>query len=424
MASVVANPGNLVIPLSAVIDQLQGKLSAADLNALLLTIVSKQKSEVRPGDLITADLMNQLIADIANLNLRVATLEAGVISVGDGAIITGISPTANIHVGDRLTVQGQNFNVPTINNDVFVNQVKITAFALSGSSTQFSFDIPDVGVSAQSPPAILKVSNGNGSPAVFAFQLLPLQQVPSGRVEVSYASAPIMPLGSPNITIGQQYVFTFQIKALADLAGNYQVTPTSSSGAWQIVLLQDTGTLPRASSVFALQGNPAGTAQTVRLGVTPLAGATNTSLTVGVTETTPGTKVMPGLHTESIAVGSPPPTPETRVRPTLAGAAGDASIDGLNVKFTLKNGQANGGIQFRVHFTEAGTYDFDASLTNVNGWTLLPPSPPSAPIAANGDQAVNVQLVAGANATATDLIFVTTRGGDINVQYRIGLTVQ
>lgn len=72
-----AAPGNLVVPLSAIIDQLQGKLSAADLNALLLAVTSGMKNEVRPGDLITADLMNQLLSDVADLQVRVAGLEQG-----------------------------------------------------------------------------------------------------------------------------------------------------------------------------------------------------------------------------------------------------------------------------------------------------------------------------------------------------------
>src|SRR5207302_6774678 len=52
-----ANPDNIVVPLSAIIDQLQGKLSSADINALLYAIVAKKKNEVRPGDLISAELM-------------------------------------------------------------------------------------------------------------------------------------------------------------------------------------------------------------------------------------------------------------------------------------------------------------------------------------------------------------------------------
>ena len=72
-----APPGNMVVPLSAIIDRLQGKMTAADLNALLLAVVGQRKSEVRPGDLITADLINQVLGDIQGLNAQVAALAGG-----------------------------------------------------------------------------------------------------------------------------------------------------------------------------------------------------------------------------------------------------------------------------------------------------------------------------------------------------------
>ncbi len=77
MATTVANPGNIVVPLSEIIDRLQGKLSSADIEQLLSAIISRQKTEVRPGDLITADLFNQVLTDLEDLNAQVAQLAGG-----------------------------------------------------------------------------------------------------------------------------------------------------------------------------------------------------------------------------------------------------------------------------------------------------------------------------------------------------------
>jgi len=77
LATTVANPGSIVVPLSEIIDQLQGKLSSSDIDALLFAIISKQKQQVLPGDLITADLMNQVLADLQDLNVQVAKLAGG-----------------------------------------------------------------------------------------------------------------------------------------------------------------------------------------------------------------------------------------------------------------------------------------------------------------------------------------------------------
>lgn len=73
----VPTPGNLVVPLSAIIDQLQGKLTSADLNALLLAVVGQRRNQVQPGDLITADLFNQVLQDIQDLNTQLAALSGG-----------------------------------------------------------------------------------------------------------------------------------------------------------------------------------------------------------------------------------------------------------------------------------------------------------------------------------------------------------
>jgi hypothetical protein len=65
----------MVVPLSAIIDQLKNKLTSIEIETLLTAILSNKKSEVRPGDLITADLMNQILSDLHNLNLQIATLK-------------------------------------------------------------------------------------------------------------------------------------------------------------------------------------------------------------------------------------------------------------------------------------------------------------------------------------------------------------
>jgi hypothetical protein len=73
----VVNPGNIVVPLSAILDQLRGRLSSVELDALLAAIVARRKAEVHPGDLITAELMNQILQDLATLNEQVAALTGG-----------------------------------------------------------------------------------------------------------------------------------------------------------------------------------------------------------------------------------------------------------------------------------------------------------------------------------------------------------
>src|SRR5437588_12935874 len=96
-----ANPGNIVVPLSAIIDQLQGKLSSADINALLYAIVAKKKNEVRPGDLISAELMNQILHDLGDLELRVSQLEGAAVGTGQ-VVIDQPQLGETVQVGQEL----------------------------------------------------------------------------------------------------------------------------------------------------------------------------------------------------------------------------------------------------------------------------------------------------------------------------------
>lgn len=431
-----ANPGNIVVPLSAIIDQLQGKMSSADINALLYAIVANKKKEVQPGDLITADLMNQILHDLDDLEMRVAQLEAGSnTTTQPGAVITSINPSTNIHVGDHLTVNGNNFNVPTINNQVSLEQTPITGgFGLGGTSQQFAFDIPDIGVPAGGKTVRLQVSNGAGSPASISFLLLPQVIVPAGRIDVAYSQAPALPVGAPNITAGSSYIFGFTVTPKADRAGNYSVTPTMADWGGA-ELLEDAVDNVRASNIFPIAGNPSGTDQKVRVRVNVPAAAAPIgphTLTLNVLETTPGTKVVPGSGSATLAVGLPPPTPETRVQPSLAAPApgqprGAATLDGINVRFTRTGTPATavGGLQLRIAFAEPGTYQLQPSLTNPTGWVVGPIAPLTIPAGGTfpTNQVVNVDVTASANATSTDFIFQISRGTDIQVQYRLGLTV-
>jgi hypothetical protein len=81
MATAV-NPGNIVVPLSAILDQLRGRLSSIELDAVLAAIVSRRKEEVHPGDLITSELMNQILQDLQALNEQVAALSGGTSGTG------------------------------------------------------------------------------------------------------------------------------------------------------------------------------------------------------------------------------------------------------------------------------------------------------------------------------------------------------
>jgi hypothetical protein len=151
----VANPGNIVVPLSTILDQLQGKLSSAEIDALLFGIVSQRKQRVAPGDLITAELINQILADLADLNVRVAALQGQQQPPqGQGATIAALSPKGTtddpVRIGTTLQVTGQNFGYSTGKTAVYFDgpfgRVEVTrAELLTGSSdTRLLLIVPNI----------------------------------------------------------------------------------------------------------------------------------------------------------------------------------------------------------------------------------------------------------------------------------------
>jgi hypothetical protein len=76
--------GDYVISVSEIFDKLQSKVDANTLEQLLRDIISERRPQVRPGELITAELINQILAELESLEGRVLKLETAVPTGGTG----------------------------------------------------------------------------------------------------------------------------------------------------------------------------------------------------------------------------------------------------------------------------------------------------------------------------------------------------
>ena len=68
--------------------------------------MAKLFNDVRPGDLITANFMNQVLAEIQNLQDQLDQLAQG--GPGGPPVINSVSP-GPLTVGAPMTILGQNF---------------------------------------------------------------------------------------------------------------------------------------------------------------------------------------------------------------------------------------------------------------------------------------------------------------------------
>src|SRR5215217_5784851 len=71
------NTGDLVISVQEVFDRLQSNVDPTLLNQVLQDIISWRRERVRPGELITAELINQILTQLESLDGRVIALEKG-----------------------------------------------------------------------------------------------------------------------------------------------------------------------------------------------------------------------------------------------------------------------------------------------------------------------------------------------------------
>src|SRR3970282_262024 len=169
MASTLENalrwvkPGEMVVSITDILDKLGNKITAEEKEQLLIAMLSPRREKVQPGDLITTDLANQILADIADLQVRVAYLESS--DPSSGLVINAFDPAADVHVGDRLTIKGAGFSVPPERNIVLVGNTPVQFFnTVASDPYNLVFEVPDPKLPLIDPISI-SVTNDQGAKA-------------------------------------------------------------------------------------------------------------------------------------------------------------------------------------------------------------------------------------------------------------------
>ena len=128
---------------------------------------------VRPGDVISSDLLNRIINAINEHDAILAGGGGG--TGGSTTLITGFSPALEQNVGKNLTVFG-NFDFPLATNNLTIDGVPISpgAFLVGSNNVQIVFKVPSAIVV---PPATKKtvtvrITNSQGT-GQRDYQLLP-----------------------------------------------------------------------------------------------------------------------------------------------------------------------------------------------------------------------------------------------------------
>ena len=386
----LSKPGDIVVPLSTILDQLQGKLTSDEVNALIASIVGSRRSHMAPGDLITSELMNRVLGELADLDARVTLLEG---SATGGLTLLGFSPSGDIQVGSQITIIGSGFDPTTGITTVLLGNVPITDFLAGGTPNQLVFGVPDLFTGL--PRLVdLKVKVGAKTSNTLSLRLTPRVVSQGGQVVIGPQTATL-----PPIAVGGNYALKWLVDSQTALPASYKFSLEftdvvgSTLAAWQAAA----STTP-AGSVQIVRGNP----QIVSATVVVPTGATSAQVALRAIS-------ADGLQSRTSAptallVGSTPQVSDSRASVLLPGPGGIGPFgpDGLpNPLRAASISTASGaldGIQLR--FNSTGTLQLTMSVTSDG--------------TAAGDYFYSAQIESLGTAWALNTVTPVT--GDLNVK--------
>jgi hypothetical protein len=387
-------------------------------------------TQVQPGDIISSDLFNRVLAELADLDSRVTNLESAG-SPPATVRIFSLSGPSPIRVGSRVTALGENFSRPGGANTILVDSARVTSIAEGASDdTHLVFDVPDPSLGGSGRDVVLWVTNAQGQTGNFSFHLEPPSAVPTGALALKYTDPPIGSGTSTNLVAGP-YEFGFTLDATVSQNITVQLRADLGGVAgWSADLLADDGTA--ITGPVPVARTPGTLKFKVRVTV-PGTGASTAALQVTAQEMTAGTQVPLGsAPTLSLTRGSAIPQPESRVIARLENSV-SVTVSGGQVSFTRgTRGRLDFGIGINLGAGFTGTTAFAWSLgletaTNT-GWTTEPPTTSGTNLnGATGNVTSSIAMTPGTTAGATRLLLRITASpaaqGPIDVTYSMPLRV-
>lgn len=160
----LVRPGEMVVPVSDILDKLGSKLTATEKEQLLIAILSRRTDQVKPGDLITAGLLNQLLADVADLEVRLAKVETQQPDAGPAVKISRILPSDDLTVGDEVAIEGRNFEYTLGASYTTFGNKPVFAFEAGSRDDRLIVAVPDPGgLPKEGKKILLTVANRTSS---------------------------------------------------------------------------------------------------------------------------------------------------------------------------------------------------------------------------------------------------------------------
>ena len=268
---------------------------------------------VQPGDLISADAWNNIIAQLVAMDIRLQTLE-GITPGGDGKFAISSLSATTLNVGDPLTIFGVHFglavqNVVTFTVNGQTTQVPQSTYDLASDDKHLKFPVPVLPSLGSTGGLVhMQVLNNNGQD-VRDLTINPIVvTVPTGNMVVTLTDFKNLNPLSNKVDSPGTFLLTFNVQAFTTRQDQFDVSPSSSVGTAVFVDDNQQPITPAQATIPVTPVGGAGTNLKVLLTV-PTGVATDTQGNVSLLVTAQSNRT--GLHQTSgpqpFQVGEPIP---------------------------------------------------------------------------------------------------------------------
>ncbi|MGA1839278.1 MAG: IPT/TIG domain-containing protein [bacterium] len=319
---------------------------------------------VNRGDLITAEFINDIVAAIKALDMKVSALEA--VTILDTNIhITAIFPDP-VRVGQTLTIVGKNFDFSIGAHRVYIDSIRIVAYQPGSSDNQLIFNVPAIPrLPALGRQVTLTASNKSSSISK-TITVLPVQQVLQGNVDVSYLST-----FPATIIEGDSLTFHFRLISRTNLPADFLITPNISITSWQPNLqVRDDSSVVIPSRIIHLEKyQEEGSEKDFEIHLPNVpAGTSGTDFTLTVNAEADSVKGSSGLL--KFTVGSPVPEPDPNIELTYSIFPSSALIGDT---IQLAGGTGEAILSMIADFKVTGHCDLTITLSETtSNWDVTP----------------------------------------------------
>lgn len=358
-----AHPSDVVVPLSDMLDLLSSRLEEDELDTISEELIRRRSTQVAAGDVISAELMNQILADIGNLQTRMMVLEEGIPDVDRPQIVL-VNPSNGVRIGEPLEVSGFNL-APEQLTSVRIAGRTVSVFSAASHSRLLVFEVPSIlGIPEEGADVSLEISNEFGSDDISVRVERTRVTELSTAISLGYVSFP-----NEELEANSDYTITVRITALTSLAATYTLSVNVDNTGWSAAIADG------ASQIVIPQSQP-----------TPFVTDVDVIVTTGASGTANFTMSIVAVgHPDQNGISEPPlflsigdvteANTEITFQPPLIA---DENIDLTTGNFLLSPGrQINFGVN--AILAVVGNYNIsDPIITGNTGevWaaTLLSPS--------------------------------------------------